>query len=489
VTALADIAGRLARATPFRLALLAVAVFVAAAALAALSLIWQTNTLLTDQVLRALRGERDELMLAAEVRGLEALVAMVGERSRSVSGTLYFLADTRGIKLAGNLSRHPPEFTKAHPGGVFTYASAVRGNGERMAAGLTTPTPGGANLVLARDIEDQRRLLDGMRRIAFWSFAGLALTGLLGGLGASWMLQRRIEDVNVASRSIMAGDLSQRIPLAGTGDEIDDLAVNLNAMLARIEQLMTGMREVSDNIAHDLKTPLNRLRSRAEAALRDDRGGPAWREGLERTIEDADELIKTFNALLLIARLEAGAVDQSFEAFDIAEAVRDLAELYEPVAEEAQLALAVSCVPHLQVRANRELIGQAVANLVDNAIKYAAAARTPDPIRISVAQTPAGVEISVADRGPGIAAGDRQRALRRFVRLDDSRSKPGSGLGLSLVAAVARLHGGSVRLDDNDPGLKATLALPARLVVSRGPDGGIAPSAGTEREDAHAGSG
>ena len=357
------------------------------------------------------------------------------------------------------------------PNARRSYASIARGGqGARLAAGLMTPTPGGGTLVLARDVEDQRRLLDGMRRLLFWSFGCLALVGVVGGTFASRLMLKRIEAVNTAAQGIMAGDLARRIPLTGSGDEFDGLAGNLNAMLDRIEQLMGGIREVSDNIAHDLKTPLNRLRSRAEAALRDERGSPAWRDGLERTIEEADDLIRTFNALLLIARLEAGAIDESFATFELGAIVQDVAELYEPVAEGDGLRLSADIAVRVSVRANRELIGQAVANLVDNAIKYSArmpaAEGSAGDVRVSIRNMAGGIEIAVADRGPGIAPQDRERALRRFVRLDSSRSQPGTGLGLSLVAAVARLHGGSLRLEDNAPGLKVVLVLPQRLVVS-----------------------
>jgi signal transduction histidine kinase len=238
-------------------------------------------------------------------------------------------------------------------------------------------------------------------------------------------------------------------------------------MLGRIEELMGALREVSDNIAHDLKTPLTRLRNRAEAALRSQDDPASYRDGLSKTIEEADELIRTFNSLLLIARLEAGAVAESMTPVDPAAVIADVAELYEPVAEQAGLHLEVSTRDGLQVLANRELMSQAVANLVDNAIKYSTAAgRSGDKaaqlaVRIGLDRAGENVEITVADTGPGIAPQDRQRALQRFVRLEKSRSQPGSGLGLSLVAAVARLHGGSIRLEDNAPGLKAILVLPA----------------------------
>jgi signal transduction histidine kinase len=238
------------------------------------------------------------------------------------------------------------------------------------------------------------------------------------------------------------------------------LAVNLNVMLARIERLMLGLREVSDNIAHDLKTPLNRLRSRAEAALRDERGGAVWREGLERTIEEADQLIKTFNALLLIAKLEAGALEESLEPIDLAEIVRDVADLYGPAAEEAGFRLDLAASGAVPIRANRQLVSQAVANLVDNAIKYSSGNAAGTIITVAVRSVGHDAEVTVADRGPGIAAADRERVLRRFVRLEESRSLPGTGLGLSLVTAVAQMHGGTLRLEDNVPGLRAVLVLP-----------------------------
>jgi signal transduction histidine kinase len=315
-----------------------------------------------------------------------------------------------------------------------------------------------------------------MGRLGLFSIILLSVFAIIAGLVISRSVLRRIESVNEASREIMAGDLSRRIPASGSGDEFDRLALSLNAMLARIEELMVALREVSDNIAHDLKTPLNRLRNRAESALRSPDGPASYREGLEKTIEEADELIKTFNSLLLIARLEAGAVAESMTPIDPASVVADVAELYEPVAEQAGLTLKIKADQDLRILANRELVSQAIANLVDNAIKYAA----PEPphgtsskpfarplVSISVARAASGVEIIVADQGPGVAMKDRDRALQRFVRLEKSRSLPGSGLGLSLVAAVAHLHGGSVRLEDNEPGLRVVLTLPLQGPVPK----------------------
>jgi signal transduction histidine kinase len=293
----------------------------------------------------------------------------------------------------------------------------------------------------------------------------MALFGIGGGYWVSRKLLARIDALAETTRTIMDGDLTGRLPVTGSGDEIDRLSESLNLMLARLEQLMAGLREVSDNIAHDLKTPLNRLRNRVEQALREPYGEAAYREALERTIEEADGLIKTFNALLSIARIEAGAGGENREKLDVSALLRDVAELYEPVAEERGIELRAETDAPIFVRADRQLLGQAIANLIDNALKYGAPERSSgngsrsEVEVIAHAKGPI-AEIVVTDRGPGVPVPDRERVLDRFVRLEASRSEPGSGLGLSLVAAVARLHGGTLRLEDNEPGLRVVLALP-----------------------------
>jgi signal transduction histidine kinase len=298
-----------------------------------------------------------------------------------------------------------------------------------------------------------------------WGLGVMALVGIGGGYWVSRRLLARIDNLSATTRTIMAGDLSGRLPVSGSGDELDRLAQSLNLMLGRIEQLMAGLREVSDNIAHDLKTPLNRLRNRVEEALREPYDEMAYRETLERTIEEADGLIKTFNALLSIARLEAGAAGDNRDTLDLSALVGDVAELYEPVAEERGITLKAKVDGPIAIRGDRQLLGQAITNLIDNALKYGAPAAqggngwAPEvDIR---AEVHGGVaEILVADRGPGVPEAERERVLGRFVRLEASRSEPGSGLGLSLVAAVARLHGGALRLEDNEPGLRVVLSLP-----------------------------
>jgi signal transduction histidine kinase len=267
------------------------------------------------------------------------------------------------------------------------------------------------------------------------------------------------------TRTIMAGDLTGRLAVSGTGDELDRLAQNLNAMLERIGELMMGLKEVSDNIAHDLKTPLTRLRNKADEALRSAQTPEQLRAALEANIEESDNLIRIFNALLMIARLESGGARETMTDFDAAEVARSVGELYEALAEEAGVPLGVSVEGALPVHGSRELVGQAVANLLDNALKYGAPAKegtAAQPVAVEAKLDGNQAIIAVYDRGPGVPEAERGRVLERFVRLESARSRPGFGLGLSLAAAVARLHGGALRLEDHAPGLKAVLSLPLR---------------------------
>jgi signal transduction histidine kinase len=462
----------LARTTAFRIVALTGVLYLLAAALTAAVLFWQTNEILTREALESLASEAAAFRAQAQAGGAALVKSEVEEKSRAAQGGLYYLAGEDGRKVAGNLSRWPPELSGG-AGGLFRYTAETEGEGAgRLAVGVPVALGSGQVLLIARDVQSQLDFLSRIRTTALLSLGALALLGLGAAVTASRLVLGRVEDMAKTSETIMAGDLSRRIAVTGSGDELDDLARSLNAMLDRIEQLMAGLREVSENIAHDLKTPLNRLRNRAEAALREAHTVEACRRELERIIEATDEIIRTFNALLLIAKLEAGAFDESFEAFDLAALARDIAELYEPLAQQQGLELRLSAPQTLEVRANRQLIGQAIANLVDNAIKYGRpqAARgdgqeAQGSVEIALASAGDDIEVCVADHGPGIPSGDRDRVLKRFVRLEASRTRPGTGLGLSLVAAVARLHGGGVELADNRPGLKAVLRWPAQKKV------------------------
>jgi signal transduction histidine kinase len=452
------------------------ALFVAVSAIAGALMMWQllatTSDAVTRQVIETITVEADGLASLAETAGAVAAMKAIASRMPNHPDRIYLLETTVGTRLAGNLQLWPQVVPRggagnAVGGGTFDYAPD-RNQPLRRVAGVGRSV-NGLNLLVGRDLEPQRQLAGVVRLLYVGGFGALALAGLLAGLIASQRALGRVGEIARTSEGIMTGDLAARVPLTGSGDELDRLAGNLNAMLDRIESLMAGLREVSDNIAHDLKTPLTRLRGRAEAALRE--GNPqAVREGLGRVIEDSDDVIKTFNALLLIARLEAGALEASAATFDLGALVRDVGELYEPVAEEAGLRLECSANGEVLVHANRQLVGQAVANMLDNAIKYGTpSAAKPGEADISVGLDAAAgeVRIGVGDHGPGIPPADRARVLKRFVRLEASRTRPGTGLGLSLVAAVARLHGGRIELDDNGPGLRIVLVLSGKGVESR----------------------
>ena len=458
---------KLFRTTTFRLSLTYLALFSAAAIVAIVYIYWNTTVLLSRQLNQTIDAELKGLAEQYRAGGLDQLVRTVAERSATPGNSLYLVADSEGRRLAGNLSAVTPDLWNSLGPVEFVYRRPAAGGVEnRLAFANVFRLPSGNRLIVGRDIEDRRELARMVRSAMLWGLGVMAVFGIGGGYWVSRKLLARIDALSDTSRTIMEGDLTGRLPVNGSGDELDRLAQSLNLMLARIEQLMAGLREVSDNIAHDLKTPLNRLRNRVEAALREPYGEPVYREALERTIEEADGLIKTLNALLSIARIEAGAGGENRESLDVSALLRDVAELYEPVAEERGLVLKADAQAPIFIRGDRQLLGQAIANLIDNAIKYgtsAAAENGPGAqpeVEVSAEAKGSMAEIVVTDRGPGVPASDRERVLDRFVRLEASRSEPGSGLGLSLVAAVVRLHGGTLRLEDNEPGLRVILALP-----------------------------
>ena len=342
----------------------------------------------------------------------------------------------------------------------------------------------GFHLVIGRDIEHLFQFRRVIRNILLWTLGLTALLGIGGGLLLSRNFLQRIDGITATVRTIRGGRLGQRVPVEGSGDELDRLAESLNDMLEQIERLMQGMREVSSNIAHDLKTPLTRLKAQAENALR--AGDEAQRqEALASTIAQADELLKTFNSLLLIARAEAGQARAGFSKVDVAEVAREIAELYEPIVEDEGGAFRLEVPERARLTGDRQLIAQALMNLLDNALKYGRSEKRPLEITVSVRETlDHHIELVVADNGPGVPEDMREKVKERFVRLDKARSAPGSGLGLSLVASIARLHGGELVLEDNHPGLRAVLLLPLRQSGGAGAGRAKNPASGEPPDNA-----
>lgn len=420
-----------------------------------------TQRLFTDQLTETITAEVRGLAEQYSIGGIRRLVEVVEERGNRPGASLYLVTSFTGDALAGNIGELPAG-TLNRPGWIETdYRRAGESSTDRPHRAIVQiyGLPGNFRLLVGRDLEERDRMREIFGRGFRLALMVALILGLIGAYFVTRRVLKRVDAMTDMSRRIMEGDLTGRLPTAGSRDELDRLAGSVNDMLARIEALMAGMKEVSDNIAHDLKTPLTRLRNKAEDALRVASGEEAYRAALTGIIEESDGLIRTFNALLMIARAEAGNQREGMAPLDLGEIARGVAELYEPVAEEAGIALDVVAAP-VRVTGNRELLGQVMANLLDNALKYGAPEGGERRVSVTVAADGGDAVITVADRGPGIADGDRGRVLDRFVRLETSRSRPGSGLGLSLAAAVARLHGGGLSLDDNRPGLKVALRLP-----------------------------
>ncbi|HEY4115278.1 MAG TPA: HAMP domain-containing sensor histidine kinase [Rhizomicrobium sp.] len=456
-----DVTGfRLFRTLAFRIVLAYLFIFaVSTAALVAFTY-WNSKRALdadTDQIIDA---EVDGLTEQYQRLGLSGLIDVLNERSMHASQNLYLLAGPRGHALAGNLDAWPQ--VKPGRGGYvrFDYERRVSGGmEEHPARGRMLRLMGEFQLLVARDVKERYETERLFTTTLPWSVALMLVLGLIGGVILSNNLLARLDIINNTSREIMAGDLSRRVPRMKSGDEFDVLADNLNQMLDRIERLMKGMREVTDSVAHDLRTPLNRLRNRIEGTLtRLPPDSPEAAE-IESAVQETDRLIATFNALLLIAQAEAGVARSAMSPLDLSAIARDVWELYAPVAEEKGIALEIAPSGVVEIDGNWNLLSQALANLVDNAIKY-----TPAGGRVTIAPeaTPHGAVLSVSDTGPGIPGEDRARVVERFVRLEASRNSPGTGLGLSLVAAAARLHNAEFELLDNNPGLNARIVFAER---------------------------
>jgi signal transduction histidine kinase len=458
--------GKLLRTTAFKLTLVYLIVFALFAAFLLGYFAWNTRRLINEQITETVDAEIQGLSEQYRQGGIRRIVFAIEGRARRPGSSLYLLTTAAGEGVAGNVGSLATGILD-NPGWFETVYRRVdeQDASEHHALVRVDQLPGGFHLLVGRDLEERERLYDVVLAAGRWSVAIVVVLGLAGGFFVARRVLKRIDAMTQTTRTIMQGDLHERLPIAGTGDEIDRLAINLNAMLERIEALMHGLKEVSDNIAHDLKTPLTRLHNRCEEALRTAGSEAQYRGALETTIEESDALIRTFNALLMIARAESGQVRDDMTTFDAAEIVRGIGDLYEPLADDKGLTLAVEAPAAAFVRGNRELISQALANLVDNAIKYGAAAGAgtngqPAVILLKAVEQGDRIRLSVADHGAGIAPSDRGRVLERFVRLEQSRSEPGSGLGLSLASAIARLHGGELILEDNHPGLISALALP-----------------------------
>jgi len=480
------------KTTAARLSALYLLLFALCAVLLVFYMTSLSARMLTAQTQETINDEVLGLARAYQRGGLPVLVRVVEARSRQPGANLYLIADANGQILTGNVQSLEPGVieTEGWTTDPFSYQRFGEGELDRLRSGSTdqsTPPANGNSsaqsqgekghnaialvlrlpnqmiMLVGRDLGEPERFRAVISRALTLALGMMGLGGILIWFFVGRAALKRIDSVSDASRRIMGGDLSGRLPVTGAGDEFDRLSENLNSMLARIAMLNEGLKQVSDNIAHDLKTPLTRLRNRAEATLAGRHKTEDYRQALEGTISESDQLIKTFNAILMISRLEAGYSSEQTSAVDLAATVSDVVELYEPVAEEAGVVLEATVPEAFTINGNRELIGQALSNIVDNAIKYSTDAAETPKVRVALERAGSELKLTVSDNGHGIPDdADRARATERFVRLEKSRSQPGSGLGLSLAKAIMTFHNGRLDLLPANPGLSVVMSFPLR---------------------------
>jgi signal transduction histidine kinase len=421
---------------------------------------WSTVSYLYEISDRTISAEGDLLTKAYETGGRDGLIAQIDRRASDpyFSDWTYLLADRSFDYVAGNMKSWPAALHASKGWATLAPGVSPAEEARRLPARVKhLLLPDGHNLLLGRDIEE----LDRFGRSVTIGLASAAVIFLIlavaAGISTSRRSVARIEAINATSREIMRSGLGERIPLRGTGDEWDGLAENLNSMLDRIEELVETNRQVSDNVAHDLRTPLTRMRGRLERACNQQLDLGDYRALVNDTISDLDEILTTFSSLLRISQIEARDRTAAFRNNDLSEIVREVVELFEPAAEERAVRLKLSANETVPVVGDRDLLFDAISNLLDNAIKHGG---DQGEVRIAVGRRADGPVLSISDRGPGIPVEERSHVLRRFYRLERSRNRPGNGLGLSLVTAVANLHDANIVMADNSPGLRIEVRFP-----------------------------
>lgn len=451
---------RLFHSYTFRLALLYAIMFSTSTLIIFYFFYLFTASYMTEQMDNTIQAEIQGLAERYNQEGLNGLTELIAERvnrQQATGNSIYLLTTYRLEPLVGNLDRWPKNAQINDDWLEFKLEINEQTNETHLARAKIFRLPGSYGLLVGRDInqltEAKRRIIQALT----WGLAMMVLLAFLGGLVLSRRTVRKIERINQTAQSIMSGDLSKRVPLTNRNDDFDQVADNLNQMLDRIQALMEDIRRVSDNIAHDLKTPLARLRQHLEKARLQEPASSKSAQNLEQSIREADSLLVTFNALLRIARIEAGQLTAGFTQIDYCTLLEDIVEFYEPLMEDKYQTLETGLDTHILSWGDRDLLFQALANLIENAIKY-----TPEKGNISLTLTRHvdDVIITISDNGPGIPESEYENVFRRFYRLDQSRTASGNGLGLSMVAAVISMHNGDIALNNNRPGLKIQITLP-----------------------------
>ena len=444
-----------ARTTAFRLTLLQLLLMMAGTALLAAIAWWATVGYGTRQAEQEVERGMGVLVQSAALSGARGVVLSIDARMAAdrAGNEFYLLVAPNGERVAGNLASAPP-----WNGWRRLQVHRSEGNDVPVLA-LATPLPGGGWLAVGRDLSAIQALESQLLGAAWWVGAGAVLFGLLGGLLIGRGVARRAAGMEAALAAVQGGDLNRRLPLGTGGDEFDRLSSRINATLDRVQELMTALRQVTDDIAHDLRTPLTRLRQRLDEAERAP-DGDQRSAAIAAAGQEAETLLDIFAALLRIAQVESGAQRKEFSVFDLSEMLASVAEVYAPAAEERDQTLAVEIAPGIAGFGDRALLTQLFANLLENAVRHG---REGGRVAVTLrARADGGAEATVTDDGPGIPEAERERVFRRFHRLDAARHTPGSGLGLALVRAVAGLHGIAIALEDAQPGLRVRVTLPPR---------------------------
>ena len=423
-----------------------------------------TVNLLKQEVTVSINDELKDLAAIYEEAGLNGAIAALEIRSRAPGANLYIVANSSGQILAGNVLDLDPGVLNniGWTYRPFRYTRFDRTqDAEFRALARIVELPNGMLLLVGRDIgepEQFRSLIFNALALALSSMVAL---GLLAWFFVGRRALKRIDMVGRSTDRIMSGDRDERLPISGSGDEFDRLSNRLNTMLDRINLLDEGLKQVSDNIAHDLKTPLTRIRNTVESSLMGHGKNSSHREALENVLLESENLIKTFNALLMISRVESGSTTAQMGRQDLSGIIGDIIDLYEPAAEEEGFQFKARIEKDLMVSGNRELLSQLISNLIDNAMKYGGATNVEENlIEIEARERGKNILVMVSDHGPGIPKNDRNKVLQRFYRMEESRNLPGSGLGLALVNAIAKLHSAALLLSDNKPGLQVSLEFP-----------------------------
>ena len=451
---------KLLNTSVFRLSLVYALLFSTVAAGALGFIYWMAKGQMEQQTDARLQLETHALLEMYRTLPIDRFTTVISMRN-SENGSRYMVArliHTSQHDFAKDIEFEPVNNNPTQGVATLPFSEIIgekrRTEPARLMLSILT---GGYQLLVVTDLKEQHTLLDRLLQTVIGAIGIIFALAFAGGVVMNRHVQHRINAVGKTANEIISGDLSRRMPVTGRNDEFDSLSHVLNTMLTRIEQLMQSMREVTDNLAHDLRNPLNRLRNRLEASQYHPNEPADYPQLIQDTIQDVDELIKTFNALLSIAQVESSSQRRDWAEVDLSTLTEELADMYTAVAEEENLTLSYHADADLHIHGNRQLLAQAITNLLDNAVKYT---QTGGAIQLEAFRQNGHITISVSDNGEGIPAEQREQVFKRFTRLDNARSTPGNGLGLSLVKAVAELHGATVQLQDNQPGLKASLIMP-----------------------------